>query len=89
MLEEERKSRMLSHWETGYERFVGLVRRIADGRDVYAMSTEDALGALADAVSYDGNVDVSRNCDAMSGADFANLISMCRRSQSGPYELIH
>lgn len=89
VLEEERKSGMLSHWETGYERFVGLVRRIADGRDVYAMSAEDALGALADAVSHDGNVDVSRDCDAMSGADFANLMSMCRRSQSGPYELIH
>ena len=89
MLEEERKSGMLSHWETGYERFVGLVRRIADGRDVYSMSAEDALGALADAVSHDGNVDVSRNCDAMSGADFANLMSMCRRSQTGPYELIH
>lgn len=80
---------MLNHWETGYERFVELVRRIAGGRDVYAMSSEDALGALADAVAHDGDVDVSRNYDAMTGADFANLMSMCRRSQSGPYELIH
>lgn len=79
----------LNHWETGYERFVRLVRRIAGGRDVHVMSSEDALGALADAVSHDGDVDVSRDCDAMTGADFANLMSMCRRSQSGPYELIH
>lgn len=80
---------MLNHWETGYGRFVELVRHIAGDRDVYEMSAVDALGALADAVSRDGDVDVSRDCDAMTGADFANLMSLCRRSQSGPYELVH
>lgn len=79
----------MNRWESGYARFVRLVRRFADGIDLASLSATDAIGTLAASVADDGDVDVSRRPDEMTGADFANLISLCRLSQSGPYELLH
>jgi hypothetical protein len=79
--------------QNGYVRFISLVNRMMAvatgmGHDV-AADDADTLGCLADAVSGNGDIDVTRDWSDMSGADFANLMSMTRRSQNGRYQLVH
>lgn len=79
-------------YQTNYTHVIELFKRIAGGMNIAELgdgNKNDSIGVLADMVANDGDIDVNRSYKDMTGADFANLMSMTKRSQTSHYELLH